>query len=210
MPHKPYRLESQRDEQKVDGQRSALRQEHFARPLAELEAHAQALLAGPGAAQPGFVQGTCTHLPRHRESLTTHLRFSQTGLDPDSVENIIGPSKLGAKNWFFIRHSDAGQRSAILYSMVVCCRRHEPRTRLPACGDALIRPASNDQSGRPDGAVAGQLLAGFPSAIHSGSDPYWPPVRVAALRHLVELVTNSTRQQGTPVDAYNICAIDFY
>jgi hypothetical protein len=28
------------------------------------------------------------------------------------------------KNWLFIGHPDAGQRSAIIYSMVVSCQRH--------------------------------------------------------------------------------------
>jgi len=31
---------------------------------------------------------------------------------------------VGKKNWLFIGHPDAGQRSAILYSLVVSCRRH--------------------------------------------------------------------------------------
>jgi len=29
------------------------------------------------------------------------------------------------KNWLFIGHPDAGQRSAILYSLIVSCQRHE-------------------------------------------------------------------------------------
>lgn len=28
------------------------------------------------------------------------------------------------KNWLFIGHPDAGQRSAIIYSLVVSCQRH--------------------------------------------------------------------------------------
>ncbi len=28
------------------------------------------------------------------------------------------------KNWLFIGHPDAGQRSAILYSLIVSCERH--------------------------------------------------------------------------------------
>ena len=28
------------------------------------------------------------------------------------------------KNWLFVGHPDAGQRSAIIYSIVVSCRRH--------------------------------------------------------------------------------------
>ncbi|MFM7752062.1 MAG: transposase domain-containing protein [Opitutaceae bacterium] len=34
------------------------------------------------------------------------------------------PSCIGKKNWLFIRHPDAGQRSAILYTLIVSCQRH--------------------------------------------------------------------------------------
>jgi transposase len=34
------------------------------------------------------------------------------------------PSAVGKKNWLFIGHPDAGQRSAIIYSIVVSCQRH--------------------------------------------------------------------------------------
>ncbi len=31
---------------------------------------------------------------------------------------------IGKKNWLFIGQSDASQRSAILYSLIVSCQRH--------------------------------------------------------------------------------------
>jgi len=40
------------------------------------------------------------------------------------IENAIRPSCIGKKNWLFIGHPDAGQRSAILYSIIVSCQRH--------------------------------------------------------------------------------------
>ena len=74
-------------------------------------------------------------------SLTAHLGFGQTKLDTNVVENSIRPTKLGARNWLFIGHPDAGERLAIIYSVVISCRRHgiDPHaylrdvlTRLPA------------------------------------------------------------------------------
>lgn len=62
-------------------------------------------------------------------------------LDNNWVENAIRPSAIGKKNWLFIGHPDAGQRSAIIYSIVVRCQRHgkdpcaylkDVLTRLPA------------------------------------------------------------------------------
>ncbi|HWA87275.1 MAG TPA: transposase domain-containing protein, partial [Opitutus sp.] len=58
-----------------------------------------------------------------------------------AVENAIRPSKLGAKNWLFVGHPDAGDRAAVLYSLIVSAQRHghDPHaylkdvlTRLPA------------------------------------------------------------------------------
>ncbi len=51
-------------------------------------------------------------------------QHSQTRLDNNLVDNSIRPSALGKKNWVFIGHPDAGQRSARIYSIVVSCQRH--------------------------------------------------------------------------------------
>ena len=83
----------------------------------------------------------CSYLLAQWEPLTRHLAHGQTRLDTNIVENAIRPTKLGAKNWLFIGHPDAGQRSAIIYSIVGSCRRHridpflylrDVLTRLPA------------------------------------------------------------------------------
>jgi transposase len=48
------------------------------------------------------------------------------------VENAIRPTALGKKNWLFFGDAEAGQRSAIIYSIIESCRRHgiEPYTYL--------------------------------------------------------------------------------
>lgn len=66
----------------------------------------------------------CDYLLRYWTPLTAHLEHGETRLDNNLVENAIRPSALGKKNWLFIGHPDAGQRSAIIYSIVVSCRRH--------------------------------------------------------------------------------------
>jgi hypothetical protein len=40
------------------------------------------------------------------------------------VENAIRPAALGRKNWLFIGHPTAGWRSAVIYSVVLSCKRH--------------------------------------------------------------------------------------
>jgi transposase len=74
----------------------------------------------------------------HLELFLTHGRVE---IDNNLVENAIRPTKIGAKNWLFIGRDEAGQSSAVLYTILVNCRRLgiDPReylvdvlTRLPA------------------------------------------------------------------------------
>jgi transposase len=54
------------------------------------------------------------------------LRFVDDGrleIDNNQVENAIRPTALGKKNWLFIGAADAGERGAILYTIVESCRR---------------------------------------------------------------------------------------
>ena len=66
----------------------------------------------------------CDYLLNQWEPLSNHLRYGESRLDNNLVENAIRPSCIGKKNWLFIGHPDAGQRSAILYSLIVSCERH--------------------------------------------------------------------------------------
>lgn len=134
-----YTLEHQWDEANVGDTRSALRREHFARPLCYLKRVAAGLRAK---ALPRSLLGkACSYLLEHWEPLTAHIDHAQSRIDNNLIENAIRPSAIGKKNWLFIGHPDAGQRSAILYSMIVSCERHgkdplaylrDVLTRLPA------------------------------------------------------------------------------
>lgn len=66
-----------------------------------------------------------TYLLNQCEPLTAHLQHSQTRLDNNLVEKSLRPTKLGAKNWLFVGHPDAEDRSAIIYSLVVSCQRRD-------------------------------------------------------------------------------------
>jgi transposase len=66
----------------------------------------------------------CQYLLNQWDALIAHLRHGRTRLDNNCAENTIRPTKLGMKNWLFIGHPDAGERSAILYSLVISCKRH--------------------------------------------------------------------------------------
>ena len=57
--------------------------------------------------------------------LTAYVRHGQTRIDNNLTEQAIRPTKLGAKNWLFIGHPDAGHRAAIIYTILESCRRHQ-------------------------------------------------------------------------------------
>lgn len=65
-----------------------------------------------------------TYLLNQWEPLSAHLRYGQTKLDNNRMENAIRPTAIGKKNWLFVGSPEAGKRSAVLYSLIVSCLRH--------------------------------------------------------------------------------------
>ena len=57
--------------------------------------------------------------------LTVFVDHPQTRIDNNLTEQSIRPCKLGAKNWLFIGHPKAGHRSAVIYTLLECCKRHD-------------------------------------------------------------------------------------
>ena len=46
-------------------------------------------------------------------------------IDSNLVENAIRPTALGKKNWLFMGDADAGERGAIIYTVIESCRRRQ-------------------------------------------------------------------------------------
>jgi hypothetical protein len=57
------------------------------------------------------------------KKLEVYLGDGRVEIDNNLVENRIRPTKLGAKNWLFIGCAEAGQKAAILYTIVENCQR---------------------------------------------------------------------------------------
>lgn len=105
------------------------------------------------------------YLLGQRPSLMRCVTTPGAYLDNNGAENAIRPLKLGAKNWLFIGHPDAGPRLANLFTLVENCRQAgvdieayliDLLTRLPAhsikrLGDWLPRAW---QRARADGIIA--------------------------------------------------------
>lgn len=59
----------------------------------------------------------------HWRQLERFCEDGQIEIDNNLVENAIRPTALGKKNWLFFGSPDAGQRSAIIYTLLESCRR---------------------------------------------------------------------------------------
>ena len=75
------------------------------------------------------------------EALTRFVEDGVLEIDSNLIENSIRPSAIGKKNFLFIGHPEAGERSAVIYTLLGSCRRHSINpfdylkdlfTRLPA------------------------------------------------------------------------------
>jgi hypothetical protein len=58
------------------------------------------------------------------EALTRFVDDGVLEIDSNIIENSIRPSALGKRNWLFVGHPEAGERSAVIYTLLGSCRRH--------------------------------------------------------------------------------------
>ena len=61
---------------------------------------------------------------RRWEALTRFVDDGVLEIDSNLIENAIRPSALGKRNWLFFGHPEAGERSAVIYTLLGSCRRH--------------------------------------------------------------------------------------
>jgi len=82
------------------------------------------------------------------DALTRFVDDGVLEIDSNLIENSIRPTALGKKNFLFIGHPEAGERSAVIYTLLGSCRRHglnpfdylkDLFTRLPAAKITQIK-----------------------------------------------------------------------
>ena len=85
------------------------------------------------------------------DALKGYLSDGRFEIDNNLVENSIRPTAVGRRRWLFIGHPQAGWRSAVVYSIIVSCRRrginpqdylsdvlaHLPRTTINRVGELI-------------------------------------------------------------------------
>jgi transposase len=74
-------------------------------------------------------------------TLERFLEHGEVEIDNNLVENAIRPTAIGKKNWLFFGSAEAGQRSAVMYTLIANCRLHgvEPYAYLKAVLERLPR-----------------------------------------------------------------------
>ena len=126
-----YALEAQYREGGLDAPHRRARRQIEALPL--LNKLKEQIAAARAQTLPKTALGkACDYALGNWPALLRYCEHGQAEIDNNLVENAIRPSAIGRKNWLFIGHPDAGDRPAILYSLLISCQRHghDPRAYL--------------------------------------------------------------------------------
>ena len=101
-------------------------------------------------------------------SLHVFLDDGRIEIDNNLVENAIRPTAIGKKNWLFIGDAAAGERSAIIYTVIESCRRRgldpfaylrEVFTRLPTMTHWQVKHLTPDAWAKAQKRVDGRAAA---------------------------------------------------
>ena len=144
-----YTLEEEWDRQGIDGPtRQARRAEHSLPIAAELKTRLDAWAADMSIPANKF-RTAVGYAANRWEALLECLRHGHTRLDTNLLESKFRPTKIGAKNWTFIGHPAAGEKSAIIYTLLTCCRMHriEPRAYLTDLLERLVPAEHHPEPG---------------------------------------------------------------
>ena len=163
---KLYALERQAQDLTPENRRH-LRQQQQA-PIWE-QMRQQALTLQPHLLPQSSLAKAVNYLVNEYQALIGYLADPSHRIDNNLVENSIRVPAVGRRRWLFIGHPDAGWRSAVIYSLIVSCRRRrinpqeyltDVLQRLPAMNITQIaellpehwkpRSHSNDQPPPPD------------------------------------------------------------
>jgi len=119
-----YRIEANLREQRAGPRlRQAVRASQ-SRPIVERIERALVQLKSTGRCLPqSLLGGAMDYALGQWPTLKVYLKDGQVELDNNLVENVIRPTAIGKKNWLFIGDANAGQRSAIIYTVIESCRR---------------------------------------------------------------------------------------
>ena len=119
-----YAIESRLRERKAGPRLRQAVRAHESRPIVNRLEHVLLRLKSNGKHLPQSPLGTAIDYALGQwATLQVYLKDGRVEIDNNLVENAIRPTAIGKKNWLFVGEADAGERSAILYTIIESCRR---------------------------------------------------------------------------------------
>ena len=143
-----YRIESALRESKAGPQLRYAVRSHQSRPIVERIKKALVVFKASRRHLPQSLLGQAIDYTLGQwPTLEVFLRNGKVEIDNNLVENAIRPTAIGKKNWLFMGEAGAGQRGAIIYTLVETCRKRgidpyaylrDVLTRLPTLKNSQI------------------------------------------------------------------------
>ena len=118
-----YSVEKKLREQKAGPKLRAARRVWQSRPVLARMHRAIELIRRKTLPQ-GLLGQAIDYALKRWEALNHFVEDGTLEIDNNLIENSIRPSALGKKNWLFVGHPEAGERSAVIYTLLGSCRRH--------------------------------------------------------------------------------------
>jgi transposase len=119
-----YQIEAGLREHRAGPRLRAAMRAHQSRPVVERLQRALTKLKTSGRHLPQSpLAGAIEYSLGLWRTLTVYLADGRVEIDNNLVENAIRPTAIGKKNWLFVGDAAAGERSAIIYTIIESCRR---------------------------------------------------------------------------------------
>lgn len=121
-----YRIEAELREHRAGPRLRVAVRAHQSRSIVERLKNALVRLKSGGRHLPQSLLGQAIDYALGQwPTLEVFLNDGRVEIDNNLVENAIRPTAIGKKNWLFIGDAGAGERSAIIYTVIESCRRRE-------------------------------------------------------------------------------------
>ena len=224
-----YRIESVLRDQKAGPALRAAVRGHQSRPIVERIGRALVRFKTIGRFLPKSLMGEAIDYARDQWSaLRVYLGDGRVEIDNNLVGNAIRPRALGKKNWLFVGEADAGQRGAIVYTIIECCRRHgidlytylrDVLTRLPHMTNRQVPEVTPEAWHKAVETEVRRYIGGLDEAtkrkiwessedaaiipnadIDTITDCLYPHIFQATLPRIHRAVRNRERKEGEPMD----------
>ena len=112
-----------RQKHRTPEERHAVRQRIHVRAVGKIRELVDEGLADPSIEPKSIYGDAIRYVHNHWDALTTFLEDGRVEMDNNGIEHAIRPLAIGRKNWLHIGHIEAGDRAAVLYSILATCGR---------------------------------------------------------------------------------------